>query len=101
MPLVLYFRPSFQRSLKNLSPAQLKIIGLILEALEVYYGSQSNLFEAQKIAPRFFYKKLESSYYEAGVESHIRVVLTREKDRCIAVVAGNHDDIRRFLANIG
>ena len=100
MPLALYFRPSFRRSLKGLSPEQLKIVGLIFEALQAYYASQSNLIEAQRIAPRFFYKKLRHSYYEAGVESNLRVVLTREKDKCIAVAAGNHDQIKQFLLNV-
>ena len=98
MPLSLFFRPSFERSLKRLSLAQLKTIGLILETLKIYYASNCSLSEAQKIAPRFFYKKLRHSYYESGVESQIRTVLVREGDRCIALLAGNHDQISRFLA---
>ncbi|MBI4353551.1 MAG: hypothetical protein HY593_06485 [Candidatus Omnitrophica bacterium] len=100
MPLSLYFSPSFQRSLKVLDSVQLKAAGLILEALEVYYSTNSNLDEAKKLAPRFFYKQLRKPYFEAGVESHLRIVLKREKERRIAVLVGNHDQIRRFLANV-
>ncbi len=100
MALQLYFRPSFQRSLKDLGYEQQKIIGLILEALNVYYSSGCNLAKAQEISQRFFYKQLRKPYYEAGVERDIRVVIRREEERCIAVVAGNHDQIKRFLASI-
>lgn len=100
MPLHLYYRPSFKRSLKALGHEQKRIVGLILEALTVYYSSNCNLSEAQKIAPRFFYKQLRKSYYEAGIERDIRVVIEREGEKCIAMVAGNHDQIKQFLSSI-
>ena len=100
MPLRLYYRPSFKRSLKRLGHEQKKIAGLILEALIVYYSSGCDILEAQRIAPRFFYKQLRRPYYEAGIEGNIRVVIKREDENCIAVLAGNHDQIRQFLAEI-
>lgn len=100
MPLYLFYRPSFKRSLKRLGYEQKKITGLILESLDVYYSSGCNLSETQKIAPRFFYKQLRKPYYEAGIEGTIRVVLKREDENCIAVLAGNHDQIKQFLASL-
>lgn len=100
MPLHLYYRPSFKRSLKRLGEEQNKIAGLILESLTAYYSSGCNLEEAQKIAPRFFYKQLRKPYYEAGIEGNIRVVVRREGENCIAVLAGNHDQIKQFLASV-
>ena len=100
MPLRLYYRPSFKRSLKRLGHEQKKIAGLILEALIVYYSSGCDILEAQRIAPRFFHKQLRRPYYEAGIEGNIRVVIKREDENCIAVLAGNHDQIRQFLAEI-
>lgn len=100
MPLYLYVRPSFQRSLKNLGEEQKKIVGLILECLDVYYSRGCDLMEAQKTAPQFFYKQLRKPYYEAGIERNIRVIIRKEEEKCIAVLAGNHDQIRRFLSNI-
>lgn len=100
MPLQLYYRPSFKRSLKRLGHEQKKITGLILEVLFVYYSSGCDLLEARKTAPRFFYKQLRKPYYEAGVEGNIRVVIKREDENCIAVLAGNHDQIRQFLAEM-
>ena len=99
MPLYLYFRPSFQRSLKRLDKTQVKIVALILEAVTAYYAQGCTLSSVQKIAPRFFYKQLRRPYYEAGVESSLRVVLRKEGEKCIAVLAGNHDQIKQFLAN--
>jgi len=100
MPLHLYYRPSFKRSLKRLGPEQKKIVGLILESLAAYYSSGCNLQGAQKIAPQFFYKQLRKPYYETGVEGNIRVVIRREGEDCIAILAGNHDQIRQFLASV-
>lgn len=97
MPLELYSRPSFKRSLKSLERQQKKIIALILESLTVYYSTGCDLFEAQKITPRFFYKQLRRPYYEAGVERSLRVIIRREGGKCIAILAGNHDQIKRFL----
>jgi len=99
VPLYLYFRPSFERSIKSLGQEQKEIIGLILEALEAYYENGCDLLAAQKIAPRFFYKQLRKPYYEAGVEGTMRIILRREGEKGIAMLAGNHDQIRQFLAN--
>lgn len=100
MPLYLYRQPSFERSLKPLGYEQREITGLILEALEVYYSTGCDLSETKKIAPRFFYKQLRRPYYEAGIEGNIRVLLRREGEKCIALLAGNHDQIKQFLANL-
>ena len=99
MSLSLYFNPSFTRSLKQLGSAQSSVIGLILEALTAYYATDCDLDAGRRIAPHFFYKQLRKPYYEAGVESDLRVVLVREKAKCVAVIAGNHDQIRKFMNN--
>jgi len=98
MPLHLCYRPSFERSLKRLGYEQKKITGLILEALIIYYSSGCNILEAQKISPQFFYKQLRKPYCEAGVEGNIRVIIRREGEKCIAILAGNHDQIKEFLS---
>ncbi len=99
MPLTLSFLPSFERSLKNLDTEQKEIIRILLKALTAYYDSHSNLHEAQKNAPGFFYKQLRKPFYEAGVERKLRLVIRREGETCAAMMAGNHDQVRRFLAN--
>jgi len=89
MSLHFYYRFSFKRSLKRLGYEQKKIAGLILESLVAYYSSGCNLLEAQKIAPRFFYKQLGKPYYEAGIERNIRVVIRQEDENYIVILAGN------------
>ena len=100
MPLKLYYRPSFNRAIKHLGCEQRKIIGLILEAVSIYYSSRCSLLEAQKIAPRFFYKQLRKPYYEVGVEMNMRVMIRKEGEKCIAIIAGDHNQIKRFLASL-
>lgn len=100
MPLRLYRLPVFERSCRKLGAEGMAIAGRILEALEVYYGSHCNLEAAKTIAPRFFYKQLRRPYYEAGVESRIRIVIYREGERCFAVLAGSHDEVKRFLSRV-
>jgi len=99
VPYKLYYRPSFNRSIKRLGSEQKRVVGLILEALDIYYSTGCNLLEAQKKASNFFYKKLRHSYYEAGVEKNTRVIIHKEGNRCIAMLAGSHDQIKRFLAS--
>lgn len=100
MPLSLSFLPSFERSLKPFDAGQKETVRLILKALTTYYVSNCDLAEAQKVAPRFFYKQLRKPFYEAGVEGKIRLVIRREGSECFAVLAGNHDQIKRFLASL-
>lgn len=100
MPLFLYYRPSFSRSLKRLDAQQKKIVAKILECLIAYYGHDCNLSKAKEIDAGFFYKQLQKPYYEAGVESNIRIVLRREGQYCIAVLAGNHNQVKQFLSGI-
>lgn len=99
MPYELYYRLSFDRSIKRLGSEQKKVVGAILEALEIYYSTGCDISEVQKVAIRFFYKKLKDPYYEAGIEPNIRIIIRKEGNKCIAILAGNHDQIRQFLAN--
>ena len=97
MALKLYFRPSFKRSLKTLGKQQKIVVALILESLYVYYANNCDLQKAKELSAGFFYKQLRKPYYEAGIEKNIRVVIRKEGQMCIAVLAGNHDRIKRFL----
>ncbi len=100
MPLLLYYRSSFKRSLKRLGYEQKKIVGLTLESLTVYYSNGCDLDQARKTAPRFFYKQLRKPYHEAGIEGTIRVIIRRENEKCIAVLAGDHNHVKQFLGNV-
>jgi hypothetical protein len=99
MPLELFYQSAFDRSVRSLGYGQREIVQRILKALCVYYASNCDLLEAQKIEPRFFYKQLRKPYYEAGVENSTRIVVERYGSECYAILAGNHDQVKRFLAN--
>jgi hypothetical protein len=66
MPLCLYYRPSFNRSVKRLRSSQKNIIGTILEALDIYYSFNCSLSEARRIAPRFFINNYGSLTMKPG-----------------------------------
>ena len=100
MPLNLYYWPSFKRSVKKLGYEQKKTVGLIMAALEAYYFSGCNLDEARKVASRFFYKQLRRPFYEASVEGKIRIVIEMQGERCTALLAGTHDEVKQFLSNL-
>ncbi len=100
MTLGLYYYPSYERSYKTLGSEQRQITGRIINALEVYYLSGCDLEKTRNKLkmPSFFYKQLRKPYYEAGIETNIRVLIRREKERCIAMLVGSHNDIKKALA---
>jgi hypothetical protein len=97
MPYALESSASFERNTKGLSPQQKEIIKQGLNALLIYFSTNNNLSEAQKIAPRFFFKQLRKPFYEVGIEGKLRIVLRKEGNTLTAVLAGNHDQVNRFL----
>lgn len=98
MAFTLCWAPSFVRDVKHLDPQDKEIVKLILRAWRVYFATQNNLLEARKVAPRFFFKQLRRPFYETGIEGRWRIVLRREDLAFVALIAGNHDRIRRFLS---
>jgi hypothetical protein len=98
MPLFLFYASSFERSLKNLDLQQRAIIARIIESLEIYYANGCNLSKVFESETRFFYKKLRHDFYEAGVEGKLKVILRKDGSNCVAILAGNHDQIRKFLS---
>jgi hypothetical protein len=98
MPLLLQYASSFERSCKHLDPHQRAIIARIIESLEIYYLHGCDIAKVVETEARFFYKKLRYDFYEAGVEGKLRVILKKNDSKCVALLAGNHDQIKRFLA---
>ena len=98
MPLVLLCASSFERSLKNLDAQQQAIVARVIEALEIYYSNGCSLSKVFETETRFFYKKLRRDFYEAGVEGRLRIVLRKDGLKCSAILAGNHDQIKKFLS---
>lgn len=98
MPLFLLYASSFERSVKSLDLNQQAIIGRIIESLVIYYANGCNIEKVFEIETRFFYKKLRYDFYEAGVEGKLRIVLRKDGSKCVAILAGNHDQIKKLLS---
>ena len=97
MALILLYYTSFERSMKSLDPGQKEIVKRILKGLLIYYFSNCDVAKAKEEESGFFYKQLSKPYYEAGVEGKVRVLIERDKSECFVILAGNHDQIKRFL----
>lgn len=97
MPYELLLLSSFERAIKRLDPNKKATIKLALQALLIYFSSNNNLEEAQRIAPRFFFKQLRKPFYETGIEGRLRIVLRKDDLSFFAILAGNHDDVQRLL----
>ena len=98
MPYTLSWISSFERDIKGLDPRQKATVKLALHALLIYFSTNSNLQEAQKTAPGFFFKQLRRPFYETGIEGKLRIVLRKDDLTFFAILAGNHDDVKRFLS---
>lgn len=83
---------SFDRSLKALSPGDKKRIkGAILRCVDA--------FESGQIPSGLGLKKLTSDVWELRAGLDLRVIFRRTGDLVQWLLAGRHDDVRRFLRN--
>lgn len=82
--------PTFQRSLKRLSqPEKAKLE----ESLD-----QFKAFVYRGVAPTGLgFKKLDQDIYEFRVGLRLRVLVLVEDDVFYLVLAGNHDQVRKYL----
>ena len=98
MPYHLSVLPSFERSIKKMDASQRAVLKQLIRALAAYFASNGDLEKARMIAPHFFFKQLRRPFYEAGIESRLRVVLRKEELEFFALLAGNHDQVKKFLS---
>jgi mRNA-degrading endonuclease RelE of RelBE toxin-antitoxin system len=82
--------PSFERSLKRLSPLERKQTTETLEA-----------FNAMLISGYFpaglGFKKINHDKYELRATIRLRIVIKSDGDTYYLVLVGNHDEVRRYL----
>ncbi len=82
--------PSFERSVKKLTRQDKDNFA---ESLEDF-----NLFLLPGEAPAGFgFKKIDHDKYEFRVDIRLRVVVKVEGDNYYLVLAGNHDEVKRYL----
>jgi len=82
--------PSFERSVKKLTHQDKNNLA---ESLEDF-----NLFLLSGEAPAGFgFKKINHDKYEFRVDIRLRVVVKVEGEDYYLVLAGNHDEVKRYL----
>jgi len=84
--------PSFERSINKLSPLQKKLLAQSLKDFNTFLCSGQAPFG-------FRFKKINHNKYEFRVDIRLRVIVKTEGDTYYLVLAGSHDEIRRYLRN--
>lgn len=88
------FKPSFERSIKSLSPSEkanvkegaFKLIEVLSKDKQIHHG--------------LGLKRLRGEFWEARKGIKARILFRWTGDLIEFVLAGNHDDVKRFLKNI-
>ena len=88
------FRPSFERSIKSLS--ELEKVDVKESALKIIDTLSADLQMHQGMG----LKRLMKNYWEVRKGIKIRILFRWSGDLIEFVLAGNHDDVKRFLKNI-
>ncbi len=88
------FKPSFERSIKSFNPsAQTHIKETTSNLIDV-------LSKDRQIHQGLGLKRLTKEFWEARKGIKVRILFRWTGDLVEFVLAGNHDDVRRFLKNI-
>ncbi len=88
------FKPSFERSIKSLPPSErtdikdaaLKLIDVLSKDRQTHQG--------------LGLKRLTRDFWEARKGIQVRILFRWTGDLVEFVLAGNHNDVKRFLKNI-
>ena len=82
--------PSFERSIKRLTPQGREQLAKGLEALNSFiYTGQA--------PPGFGFKKINHDKYEFRIDIRLRVIIKIEGDDVYLVLVGDHDQVKRYL----
>lgn len=84
--------PSFERSLKRLTPQDRKKLSHSLEAFNSFLLSGY-------LSPGLGFKKINHDKYEFRVDIRLRVIVKAENDDYCLVLVGNHDEVKMYLRN--
>ena len=88
------FKPSFERSLKALPPLQKEDVKDAAEKLIDVLSQDRQLYQGLGL------KRLRSDFWEVRKGIRARILFRWQGDLVEFVLAGNHDDVKRFLKNI-
>lgn len=85
-----YVLPSFERSVKRLTPQKRKQVAQSLDAFNEFLVSGQAPFG-------FRFKKIADDKYEFRVDIRLRVIVKEDGENFYLVLLGNHDEVRRYL----
>lgn len=87
------FKPSFERSIKQLLPFERQAVkNITLDLISI-------LSQEKDISKGIGLKRLKGRFWEARHGIRIRIIFRWQKDLVEFVLAGNHDQVKRFLNN--
>ncbi len=87
------FKPSFERSIKSFSPSEKA------DVKEVASKLIDVLSMDRKIQQGLGLKRLMGDFWETRKGIKVRILFRWQGDLIEFVLAGNHDDVKRFLKN--
>lgn len=86
----IFILPSFERSFKKLSPQDKELVARSLERFNWYVVTG-------KASVGLGFKKIDNDKYEFRADIRLRIIVKVEGDGYYLVLAGSHDDIKRYL----
>lgn len=84
--------PSFERSVKKLTLIEKRLLANSLNRLNTFIATGES-------AAGFRFKKINHDKYEFRVDIRLRVIIKKEGNIYYLVLAGDHNQIRRYLRN--
>lgn len=88
------FKPSFDRSIKSLPPVEkAEVKETAIQLIDV-------LSKDRQIHPGLGLKRLMGYFWEARKGIKVRILFRWTGDLVEFVLAGNHNDVKRFLKNL-
>ncbi|MFH1259202.1 MAG: hypothetical protein ABII74_05240 [Elusimicrobiota bacterium] len=83
---------SFERSIKKLTPGEKNQLSKSLELFNSFLVSG-------EAAYGFRFKKIDHDKYEFRVDLRLRVIVKVDGNNYYLVLAGSHDEVKRYLRN--
>ena len=88
------FKPSFDRSIKSLVPSEKEDVKKVASDLIEVLSKDKQIHKGLGL------KRLMGDYWEARQGIRVRILFRWKGDLAEFVLAGNHNDVKRFLKNI-
>lgn len=85
--------PSFERSIRRFTPAEKDCL---VAALEKF----NDFLTAGRISSGLGFKKIGDDIFEFRIDIRLRVIVKDEDETLYMVLAGSHEDIKRYLKSI-